>query len=74
MLGITITDGVMAYNTFWLVLFVLLVVLDVVLKALSLWKSARKNQVVWFVCLLIFNTLGILPAIYLLTNKNKQKK
>jgi len=73
MLGIAITDGTVTYNVFWLALFVLLMILDVVLRALSLWRSAKKNQVTWFVCLLIFNTLGILPAIYLLTRPKKKK-
>ena len=43
--------------------------LDVVLKGFALWRSARKGQNVWFIALLIVNSLGILPAFYLLTNK-----
>ena len=33
-------------------------------KALALWHSARNQQKVWFVVLLIVNTLGILEIIY----------
>ena len=29
-----------------------------------MWKSARNNQLAWFICLAIFNTVGILPIIY----------
>ena len=50
----------------------LLVVLDLILKGISLYKSARKDQRVWFVALLLINSLGILPIIYLLVNKDVQ--
>lgn len=46
-----------------------LVLLDVVLRGLSLWKSAQGKQKVWFIALLLVNSLGILPAIYLLTHR-----
>lgn len=50
----------------------LLVALDLILKGISLYKSARKDQRVWFVALLLVNSLGILPIIYLLVNKDVQ--
>jgi hypothetical protein len=31
-----------------------------------MWKSARHNQLAWFICLAIFNTAGILPILYIL--------
>ena len=45
---------------------VLLVIWDGVWKMIALWKSARNNQLAWFVCLAIFNTAGILPILYIL--------
>ena len=30
-----------------------------------LWKSARAKSIIWFIAILIFNTIGILPIIYL---------
>jgi hypothetical protein len=39
---------------------------DGVWKAIGMWKSARHNQLAWFICIVIFNTAGILPIIYLL--------
>ncbi|MFH1238337.1 MAG: DUF5652 family protein [archaeon] len=36
-----------------------------VLKGIGAWKSARNNQLYWFVSFFIFNTVGILPIIYL---------
>lgn len=48
---------------YWFVLP--LIILDVILKAFSLWFAARKGQKYWFVALILVNSLGILPAVYL---------
>ena len=34
-------------------------------KGLALWKSAQLKQPVWFIALLVINTLGILEILYL---------
>lgn len=47
----------------WLVVIVL--IWTMVWKGIALWKSARMNQPVWFVVLLVINTLGILEILYL---------
>lgn len=50
------------------VLFIILVIVSIwslVWKGLALWKSARKNQMIWFIVLLIFNTVGILDILYI---------
>jgi len=50
----------------WVIaLFVVALIWSGVWKAIALWKSARHNQLVWFVVLCIVNTLGILEIIYL---------
>jgi len=55
--------------------FIFLILLDVILKAVALWKAARADQMGWFIFLIVFNTVGILPIIYLLffTRKTKGK-
>ena len=47
-------------------LFIFLIIFDGVLKAIALWKAAKANQLAWFIILIIFNTVGILPIVYLL--------
>jgi len=47
----------------WLFVFVL--IWSLVWKALALWKSARKGSTIWFIILLVVNTLGILEILYL---------
>ena len=44
---------------------------ELVWKLKSMWKAGQLNEKVWFVCLMIFNTMGILPIVYLIMNKEK---
>lgn len=56
----------------WLIPVIVIVGLwELVWKLLALWRSARKGQVAWFICLAIFNTVGILPIIYLMISRPK---
>jgi methionyl-tRNA synthetase len=61
------------------VLFIILVsVWEILWKGIALWRSARNKQLIWFLLVLILNTLGILPIIYLVffskSNKKQNKK
>jgi hypothetical protein len=51
-----------------LTVFIIMALVDLALKGWALWYAAKKSQTVWFVCLLIFSTWGVLPAIYLFFN------
>jgi hypothetical protein len=53
-------------------LFVALILWDLTWKAIAMWKSARNNHLVWFICIAVFNTIGILPIIYLLLDRKKK--
>jgi hypothetical protein len=48
--------------------------IDLILRGFALWKSAKKNQNVWFIALLVVNSLGILPLIYLVLNRENISK
>ena len=50
------------YNT----LIVIAVIWTIIWKGIGLWKSARNNQLVWFVAFLVINLLGLLEITYLL--------
>jgi len=51
---------------------VIVAIWDGVWKLIALWKSARHNQLAWFICLAIFNTVGILPILYILLFQKKE--
>lgn len=47
-------------------ILLLIVFIILLLKGFALYRAARKESIVWFWSLLIFNTLGILPLLYLI--------
>ena len=53
--------------------FMLLFMIDTVLKVWSMWRAARLQKKLWFIALLFVNSMGILPLIFLsLTKKEYQ--
>ncbi len=51
-------------------------------KGRALWKSAKNSSLLWFIALMIFNTLGILEILYVfyfgkekikVSNRNNKK-
>jgi len=57
----------------WMPWFLAVTVWALVWKGLALWKAARRGENVWFVALLVINTLGILEILYLYVFTNKSK-
>ena len=56
------------------VLFAIVMLWSLVWKGLSLWKSARHGHTVWFVVLLLVNTIGILDILYIYVFSKKMKR
>ena len=46
-------------------LLVVIVAWSLIWKLLGMWKSARKGSVIWFIILALFNTVGVLPILYI---------
>ena len=42
-------------------------------KIIAMWKAGRNNHLVWFICIALINTVGILPIVYILMHKNKTR-
>lgn len=58
----------------WLIPVIVIVsIWDVVWKLIAMWRAAQNKHPAWFICIFIFNTIGILPIIYILLNKEKQE-
>ena len=53
-------------------LIIIAVIIEVVFKGFALWYSAKREQTIWFVALLVINSIGILPIIYLLVNRGRK--
>lgn len=57
----------------WLVI-ALAVVWSMAWKGIALWRAGRNGHLVWFIVLFIFNTLGILPIIYIFAFSQKKEQ
>ncbi len=53
---------------------VLIAIVDIVLKGWALWRAARMEKKQWFIALLVINSAGILPAIFLFMTNEEYKK
>ena len=49
-----------------LLMFAIITTWELIWKGIALWRSARKNHLIIFVLLILFNTIGVFPILYLL--------
>jgi len=56
----------------WIIWLILLWVLP--WKGIALWKAAHKGQLVWFIALLVLNTLAILEILYIFVFSKKKEE
>ncbi|MBU3913268.1 MAG: hypothetical protein KKB21_00580 [Nanoarchaeota archaeon] len=47
------------------VLLAVVMVWSLIWMGIAMWKSARKNHIIWFVVFLLVHTLGILEILYI---------
>ena len=59
-------------GVFWLAIS-LAVVWELAWKGVALWRAGRNAHMVWFIVMFIFNTLGILPIIYIFAFSRKKE-
>lgn len=53
-------------------LFTIVIVWSIIWKGIALWNAARNNQLVWYIVLIVVNTVGLLEIIYLLFFRKKR--
>jgi hypothetical protein len=58
----------------FLIAFAVLGVWTLIWKGFALWRAARDESKVWFVILLLVNTLGVLEIVYLFAISPMRKK
>lgn len=53
----------------------IIVLIELVLKGFALWRAAKRGDKAWYIAILVLNTLGLVPLIYLLiTRKSNVNK
>lgn len=63
-------DSFLQANSYILIIFALW---ELVWKGFALWKASQNKQRNWFIAILVINTIGILPIIYLKFFQKKLK-
>ena len=58
----------------FIIIFAILMLIDLILRGIAMWKASKRNQKTWFWFLLIINSLGILPIIYLIIYRGRKEK
>lgn len=53
---------------------ILVTIWSLIWKGLALWKAAKNSDKVWYVLLLIVNTMGILEIVYYFYFSKKKEK
>lgn len=56
------------------VLFLVVILWSFIWKGMALWKAAREGSKIWFVVLLVVNTIGILEILYLYVFSRKSSQ
>lgn len=57
--------GLSSLSTLAIIGLIVIIIWEGVWKLMAMWKAAKKHSVLWFVVLAIFNTVGILPILYI---------
>lgn len=60
-------------QTFFIGMMILAAAWTIPWKIAALWKAARQGQGVWFVALLLINTLAILEILYIFVFSKRSK-
>jgi hypothetical protein len=70
--GPNIDSSFFLWNAGIMAFIIILAVWSAVWKAFALYRAGANRSPGWFVCLLIFNTLGILEILYLFVFSKKK--
>jgi hypothetical protein len=65
-------DNITIYDFIATPWFIMALLFELVMKGIALWKCGRNNQPGWFIAILIINSAGLLPIIYLLAFQKKK--
>lgn len=66
--------GIFAFAAVFWIVIIAISIFELIFKAKAMWRAARMSDKSWFIILLIFNTAGILPLIYLSMTKDKYRE
>jgi len=66
--------GQPTFTGMMLVFLLIASIWSMIWQGIALWHSAQAKQKNWYIAMLVLNTLGLLPIIYLIWFRQKPKK
>jgi hypothetical protein len=64
-------EGLKGFADNYLPLIIVLAIWEAIWKLVGMWKAGRNNQLGWFICIALINTIGILPIVYLIRQRKR---
>lgn len=61
------------YPSWFFPMIFILAIWDTIWKLIAMWKAGKNNHLIWFICIALINTVGILPIIYIIIQSRKSK-
>lgn len=61
-------------TTGWLIGLILLSIWELVWKGFALWRASQRDARNWFIAILVINSFGILPIIYLYNTRDPETR
>lgn len=55
-----------------MIILIPLALWEIAWKGFALWRAAHANDKAWYIVILIVNSVGILPILYLLTHRRSK--
>lgn len=65
--SLTSMEQVMNSPWFWLA-----IVWSIAWKAWALWRAAKNNDLIWYLVMMVVNTLGLIEIVYIFLFSNKK--
>jgi len=60
-------------STGWVIALVIAAIWELAWKGVALWRASKREEKWWFIALLVINTVGVLPILYLLFARSESK-
>jgi len=67
-------EELIVFSENYKIYLIILFIWSIPWKGFALWKSARRGEKIWFIILLIINTVGFLEILYLFYLSEKKVK
>jgi predicted permease len=59
------------YYIYFVVLIIVVAIWDGIWKLFAMWRACKRDSKLWFILIAVFNTLGVMPILYLIFTREE---